>query len=225
MKKIVTYTGYLILAFIAFVLLYLLCAYCLSRITVDKEPGQESDMAIYIKTNGVHTDIVVPVRNEQIDWSKEIKFSNAHLPDTSTIKYLAMGWGDKGFYLQTPTWSDLKFSTAFRAAFGLSTTAIHATFYGTLQENASCKKIMVSKMQYTRLISFITGSFQKDAAGHMVRIVTSANYNNADAFYEAKGSYSMFHTCNTWANNALKNCGQKACWWTAFDTGIFLIYK
>jgi len=224
-KKIIKYSWRFLLGFCTFVLLYLLCAYCLSRLTVDKEPGQPDEMAIYIKTNGVHTDIVVPVKNELNDWSREIKFGNAHLPDTSNIKWLAMGWGDKGFYLETPKWADLKFSVAFKAAFALSTTAIHATFYGDLQENEKCKKIMISRAEYTRLIQYIMNSFQRSANGHVVRIATSANYSNADAFYEANGSYSMLHTCNTWANNALKNCGQKACWWTPFDTGIFLKYK
>jgi len=225
LKKIVKYTGYIILSLIAFVLIYLLAAYVLSRITIDKAYGNSNDVTIYIKTNGVHTDLVVPIKNEQTDWSKEIKFSNAHLTDTTNIKYLAMGWGDKGFYLQTPTWADLRFSTAFKAAFGLSTTAIHATFYSDLTENKSCKKILISKTQYARLVNFISSSFQKDAAQHMIRINPSANYNNADAFYEANGRYSLFYTCNTWANSGLKKCGQKACLWTPFDTGIFLKYK
>lgn len=214
-----------VLGLIAFVLLYLGAAWCLSRITVDKEAGQPDDMAIYIKTNGVHTDLVVPVKNDLVDWSREIRFANTHLEDTCTAHYLAMGWGDKGFYLQTPHWSDLKFSVAFKAAFALSTTAIHTTFYDTLTENKSCKKIMISKSAYARLADYINNSFQKDAAGHVIKINTSANYNKADAFYEANGSYSMLHTCNTWANSGLKYCGQKACLWTPFDTGIFLKYQ
>ncbi len=225
LKRLFKFLGYFILSFIAFVLLYLLSAYCLSRIAVGGKEPHSNDVAIYIKTNGVHTDLVVPVKNEQIDWTKEIKFTNTHLADTSKIKWLAMGWGDKGFYLQTPTWADLKFSVAFKAAFGLSTTAIHATYYDTLIQNAACKKIMISNDQYTKLISYITNSFQHDTAGHVMNIITNANYGKADAFYEAKGSYSMFHTCNTWANNGLKKSGQRSCLWTPFDTGIFLKYK
>ncbi|MFT3910783.1 MAG: TIGR02117 family protein [Ferruginibacter sp.] len=224
-KKIFKWIGFFLLFFISFVLLYLLTAFCLSRITVDKEKGTSADVTIYIKTNGVHTDIVVPLRDEQRDWSNEIKFSNTHLKDTAAIKYVAMGWGDKGFYLETPTWNDLKFSTAFKAAFALSTTAIHATFYNSMNENESCKKIMISKDQYSRLLKYIDESFQHDASGHIINIVTNANYDERDAFYEANGSYSMFRTCNTWANTGLKRCGQKACLWTAFDTGIFLKYK
>lgn len=224
LKKTLKYVLLFVLGFIGFVLLYLLSAYCLSRIATAKEANTSNDVKIYIKTNGVHTDIVVPVVTNTIDWSKEMKFSDTHLPDTSVIKYVGLGWGDKGFYLETPEWSDLKFSTAFKAAFALSTTAIHATFYDTLREDSSCKKIMISYDQYKRLTDYIISSLQHDPAGHVMHIVTNANYGNNDAFYEAKGSYSLFHTCNTWANTALKKCGQCACLWTPFDTGIFLKY-
>ncbi len=224
LKKLFKYVLFFVLGFIGFVLLYLLSAWCLSRISVGKEAATTSDVIIYIKTNGVHTDIVVPVKNDQYNWSDEIKFANTHLRDTSHIRYLAMGWGDKGFYLQTPTWADLKFSVAFKAAFALSTTAIHATYYDTLREDSACKKILISKQQYSRLVTYITESFRHDSAGHAINIVTNANYGKADAFYEAKGKYNLFKTCNTWANTGLKKCGQKACLWTVFDTGIFLKY-
>jgi uncharacterized protein (TIGR02117 family) len=212
-----------LLGFIAFVLLYLLAAYGLSRITVDKEAGGPKEMTIYILTNGVHTDLVVPIKTDLYDWSKEVKFAHTRSKDSS-YQYLAMGWGDKGFYLETPEWKDLKASVAFKATFGLSTTAIHATFYKTMTEGESCRKILISKAQYQRLIDYIKGSFQKDSEGHFIPIATNAMYGDNDAFYEANGSYSMFHTCNTWANSGLKASGQKCCLWTAFDTGIFLKY-
>ncbi len=100
------------------------------------------------------------------------------------------GWGDIGFYLETPEWSDLKASVAFKAASGLSTTAIHATYYKYLKEGADCKKIMISAAQYDRLIKYITESFQHDASGNFLPIKTNANYGKTDAFYEANGSYS-----------------------------------
>jgi uncharacterized protein (TIGR02117 family) len=195
----------------------------LSRITIDREQDTKDEVTIYIKTNGVHTDIVVPVKTDLADWSQEVKYSCTSLQDTC-YPFLAVGWGDKGFYLETPEWKDLKFSVAFNAAFGRSTSAIHATFYKQLRENGSCRKISISREQYARLVGFITASFQKDEDGHFMHIKTNANYGISDAFYEARGSYSLFHTCNSWANSALKACGQKSCLWTIFDTGIFLKY-
>jgi uncharacterized protein (TIGR02117 family) len=212
------------LGFIAFILLYLFSAYCLSRIAIDKEANTKEEITIYILTNGVHTDLVVPIKSELYDWSNEVRFANTISKDT-IYNYLAMGWGDKGFYLETPEWKDLKASVAFKAAFALGNTAIHATYYKTMTVGEKCRKIIISKEQYQRLIDYITSSFQKNKDGHFMNIVTKAIYGQDDAFYEANGSYSMLHTCNTWANSGLKKSGQKCCLWTPFDTGIFLKYK
>lgn len=179
LKHSLKYALYVFIFLVGSILLYLVLAFGLSRITVDKEEESKEELSIYIMTNGVHTDIVVPVRNHQMDWGDEIKFKN---------------------------------------------TAIHATFYKEMKEGETCREIRISKEQYGRLIAYISNSFQKDEQGHFIKIETTANYGETDAFYEANGSYSMLHTCNTWANNALKYSGQKACLWTPFDTGIFLKY-
>jgi uncharacterized protein (TIGR02117 family) len=123
--------------------------------------------------------------------------------------------------LNTPTWAQLKFSVAFKAAFGLSSSAIHATFHNNLQERPSCKKIHISRGQYLRLTRYIENSLEIDANGRVINIKTNAYYDDQDAFYEAKRRYNLFYTCNTWANNALKACGQKACLWTPRDKPIF----
>jgi uncharacterized protein (TIGR02117 family) len=223
-KKIFKVLLKAILGLMAFIALYLFSAYCLSRITIDKEADTKEEVTIYILTNGVHTDLVVPITTDLYDWSREIKFENT-LAENKQYKYLAMGWGDKGFYLETPEWKDLKASVAFKAAFALSTTAIHATYYKTITVGENCREIIVSKEQYQRLVNYITNSFKKDKNGKFIHIVTNAVYGLDDAFYEANGSYSMLHTCNSWANNGLKASGQKCCLWTAFDTGIFEKYK
>jgi uncharacterized protein (TIGR02117 family) len=224
MKKILKYAAYTLLTLIAFVLIYLGAAWGLSRITVKAENNTQPDIAIYLKSNGVHTDVVVPVRTETKDWTSRIAYKNTRSGDT-TLSYIAFGWGDKGFYLETPTWADLKASTAFKAAFGLSTSAMHTTFYNDLSEGEYCIKLGVSKEQYQRLVAFIEKSLQNDPSGNTIAIGTDARYGNDDAFYEAKGNYNLFHTCNTWTNDALKAAGQKACWWTPFDKGIFYQYR
>ena len=214
----------IIVSIMSFFIIYLIAAWGLARISIAEESGEKDEVTIYIKTNGVHTDIVVPTRNDQIDWSEEIKFSDIKSKD-SIFNYLAIGWGDKGFYLETPTWAELKPSVAFRAAFGLSTTAIHTTYYKNITVDSTCLPIRISKNQYTRLIRYVFESVQVDENGHWINIKTNANYSEFDAFYEAKGRYSIFNTCNSWANKGLKKCGQRHCFWTPFDTEIFLNYQ
>ncbi|HTE00230.1 MAG TPA: TIGR02117 family protein [Mucilaginibacter sp.] len=223
-KKILRAIAWVILSLVTFISSWLLAALLLPLFTVNAKPTIGNDVAIYIETNGDHTDIVVPVKNQMKDWHTEISYQNTISRDT-TCNYVAIGWGDKGFYLNTPTWSQLKFSVAFKAAFGLSTSAIHATFCHNLSESADCKKIMISNAQYDKLVTYIDSTFKRDIQGNVVNIKTNANYDKEDAFYDAKGKYNLFYTCNTWANGALKACGQKACLWTVSDMGIFYHYR
>ena len=214
-----------ILGILGVVLLYILLALGLPFIEIPAEKTTEpKTVAIYILTNGVHTDLVVPIKNSVMDWTGEIPFENT-LSKRTDFKYLSTGWGDKGFYLDTPTWSQLKVSTALKAAFWLSESAMHCTFYDKINESDDCKKIMLTEAQYTRLVNFIKEKFDRDSRGKIVFIKTNAVYGRDDAFYDAKGSYSFLDTCNTWANRGLKTCGQKAALWTASDFGIFQHYK
>jgi conserved hypothetical protein len=224
-KRIGKYVAIIVISIIALVGLYLALAFFLSRIEVSAENSRGNDITIYILSNGVHTDIVVPVRSPLIDWGKELKIENTKARDTSLMQYIGIGWGDKGFYLETPTWADLKFKTAFNAAFGLSTSAVHATYLKNVTESSYCVKLNLSTEQYGRLVKYIDTSFQKDKNGHYRHIVTNANYGNNDAFYEANNRYTLFNTCNTWTNKGLKICGQKACLWTPFDKGILYQYR
>lgn len=210
---------------VGIIVLYAVLGYLLPFIEVSaKDDGEQKEIPIYIYTNGVHTDIVMPVKNELHDWSAKIPFANTTSKKTD-YSYVGIGWGDKGFYLDTPTWADLKFSTAVKAAFWMSESAMHTSFYNTMTEASDCKKIMISKKQYEALVKFIDDKFDRDANDHYLLIPTKAVYSDNDAFYDAKGSYSFLNTCNTWANDALKAAGQKAAWWTPTDYGIFLHYK
>lgn len=210
---------------IGIVVLYAALGYFLPFIEVSaKDDGEKKEIPVYIYTNGVHTDIVMPVKNDLQDWSAKIPFSNTKSRRTD-YRYIGIGWGDKGFYLDTPTWADLKFSTAFKAAFWLSESAMHCTYYETMKEGPDCKMMMISRTQYKNLIQFTEDKFDKDRNGNFVLIPTDAVYSDNDAFYDAKGKYSFLYTCNTWANDALKAAGQKAAWWTPSDFGIFQHYK
>ncbi|GHU99941.1 hypothetical protein FACS1894159_04790 [Bacteroidia bacterium] len=195
----------------------------MSRIAVPAEKDAPKQVAIYITTNGAHTDIVVPVRNSQMDWTLMLPLENILSPDT-VYGYVGLGWGDKGFFLDMPTWDDLTPGLAFRATFWLNSTAMHATYYKYMREDASCRRIEISCEQYARLCRFIEGRFRRRADGRFILIPTDAVYGTTDAFYEARGRYNLFYTCNTWANSALAACGQRRCLWTVFDKGIFLKY-
>ncbi|MCQ4034977.1 TIGR02117 family protein [Kaistella montana] len=224
MKKSILILLKTIWAIIGIVTIYVISALLIPYIEVpEKKVAEPENITVYILTNGVHTDLVVPIKSAEIDWNQEIPFENT-LSKRTDFKYLSIGWGDKGFYLDTPTWAELKVSTALKAAFWLSESAMHCTFYDQMKEGKDCKKITLTKSQYQELIGFIRNKFDRDQNGKPILIKTDAVYGKNDAFYDAQGSYSFLETCNTWTNDGLKVAGQKAALWTATDRGIFQHY-
>ncbi len=225
MKKALLLTLKVIGFILGAVFLYVILALVLPLIPINAEKTDDPKIIeAYIMTNGVHTDLVLPIKTKYIDWSQKLPFENTKSKD-SDQNFIAFGWGDKGFYLDTPTWADLKFSTAFKAAFWLSDSAMHCTYYKKMTVGTDCKKIMLTEKQYQKLIKFIDDKFDKDAEGNYQLVKTNAVYDRNDAFYDAKGTYSFAYTCNTWANQGLKVAGQKAALWTPTDFGIFRHYK
>jgi len=223
LSRTLKFTGRFLLGIVAFIVVYVLATLGLSRITVNSEPEESEDVEIFINSNGVHTDVVIPIKNNIKDWSKDILFAHTKAND-SMMKYVAFGWGDKGFYLDTPEWSDLKASTAAKAAFYLGTSAMHTQFYRNIKLDKDCVRLTISNKDYQELVKYITDSFALDKQGK-VQWIANRSYNNYDAFYEATGKYSLFYTCNTWTNNALKAANQRAALWTTYDKGVLCHYR
>ena len=222
-QQIARILGYCLVGFIAFILLYVVAALLLSRIPVAKaDPHAPADVTVYLHTNGVHTDIVLPVVSPGFDWRPLLPYANLPSQDAA-LPYVGFGWGDKGFYLDTPTWADLKLSTALAAAFWLGSAAMHTTYFRAMTPGPQTIALHLSRAEYARLVDYIRGSFRRDAQGRFEHIA-GHSYGRDDAFYEAPRVYSFLYTCNTWTNNALKASGQRACLWTPSDKGIFGIY-
>lgn len=165
---------------------------------------------IFISSNGTHLDIVVSVKNLE----KNL-IDNLQLQDS--VKYISFGWGDKEFYLNTPTWSDLTFSTAFKALFLKSESAMHVSFHKTSYMH--WKKIDLCKIQLENLNSFIKSTFKKSKEKKFKRIGISG-YSENDYFFEAQGSFSFYRTCNIWVNEALKKANIETSIWSPFVFGI-----
>ena len=211
-KKIIKYFLYVLIIPV----FYLVVSLILTFITIDRKGHNETlDKAIYLNTNGIHLDIIIPKKN--ID-SLLLKGINTGTDD----QYLSFGWGDKDFYLNTPTWNDLTFKTAFKALFLNSETLLHITRFQN--RHKEWKEIKISDSELQKLNNYILLSFKTNEDGYK-QILKSKGYSFNDDFYQAKGSYSIFKTCNTWVNAGFKDSGLKACLWTPFDFGLLNKYE
>jgi uncharacterized protein (TIGR02117 family) len=174
---------------------------------------------IFVGTNGVHTDLMIPVANEFMDWREFIPLKDFPAVDT-TFQYISMGWGDKGFYIRTPTWADLTFSTAFKALFIASPAAMHITYVRNAPTNKdNYVGVHVTEVEYKKLIEFVIPYFQTNKQGEII-LIPEGRYNIQDNFYEAHGNYHLINTSNNWTNSALKYAGIRAAVWSPLDQPI-----
>lgn len=190
----------------------------LSLIPVNRHPASGNDVVVYLERSDVHTDIVVPTKTKRIDWTAIVPPSDTKIAEQR--EYLAFGWGSQDFYLNVPTWGDLTPGIALKAISGIGGTALHTEYEREPAEGANCRRLSLTSDQYNSLVEFILASGKRNESGGFIRI-DHAGYCQSDAFYEGTGRYSPFFTCNTWANSALKACGQKACLWTALQQPVF----
>ena len=138
--------------------------------------------------------------------------------------YVAFGWGNRAFYLETPQWRDMKVATAFKAVAGLGDTVIHATFLPQPRATPNSVAIDVSADEYRALAASIVASLQTDSPGR-AQVIVGRAYGDNDAFYAAHGSYSLFNTCNSWTNHRLKAAGLKHIFWTPFAHTLVAAYR
>ncbi len=209
----------------SYLCIYFFLSFVLSRMTVEGKNDPKSRIKIYLMKSGVHTDFVLPIKTAVIDWSKKFPRKNTGFND-STTKLIAIGWGDKNFYMNTPEWADLTVKTAVFAMTGLGSSAIHATYYYEILSDRPVIQLYLSVKQYKELVRYIQHQLVMDKQGNTVyipaknKLVVSGN----DAFYAANNRYSMVLTCNSWINRGLKACHKRACLWTPFAGGIFYQY-
>ncbi len=80
---------------------------------------------IYVESNGIHTGLVLPVTAEGIDWRDLLRPEDLRDPRYAGYSHVSIGWGERTFYLETPSWADVRLRTVAAAAIGSDRTVMH----------------------------------------------------------------------------------------------------
>lgn len=176
----------------------------------------EGGVTIYVVTNGVHTGLILPASAAGEDLS--LIFRPTDLPDPSDAgNWLLFGWGDREFYLNTPAWSDVRIGTAVAALMGSGQTLLHVDHLDNPAEVDDPRPVVLTSVEYRKLVNAITGTLALAPDGKPRAI---AGYDRLDVFYEARGRYSAFRSCNVWTSAMLNAAGVRTGWWTPFSGGV-----
>jgi uncharacterized protein (TIGR02117 family) len=199
--------------------IYILSAIVLGLTPVNKKYEQvEQGTRVFISSNGVHLDIVIPMTSAHIDWQTFIPANHYEIRYANS-KFIGFGWGEKEFYINTPTWAELRYSIAAKAMLWPTDAAMHVSYYPRAPLlDKKTTEIILSEVEYQKLIDYILGSFILNDEGP--NLIPGAGYSGWDNFYEAYGSYHLFYTSNEWINEALKVIGVRTAVWSPFDKGV-----
>lgn len=190
----------------------------------DNYSNSNCDLDVCVANRGIHSDIIVPTTNYIFDWHKYISVDRiGGIDNAHDYKYLSFGWGDRDFYMTTPSLADLNLSTTFRALFLPTPSVIHVQGYQLIPDYLEVKCIKVNQKDYLKLMEFIQATFQHDAQGREIRL---GNAHTANAgFYAAVGSYSILRNCNTWTAEGLRKANVNTPLWDGLPAGIMLHLK
>lgn len=200
--------------------LYLLAAFVLGAVPANVAFHQPArGITIFVRSNGVHTWIVMPKVNDEMDWRPYARPEHLRDPRWGHADHVAIGYGNREFYLNTPTWGDLSPRTAALALFGSGGTLLHLEHIHRPRAEESQRPIRIDADQYRRLAGYIQRRFRLDPGGRPIP-VTGRGYGPHDMFYEANGGYSFVMTCNEWTGRALRAAGIRTGLWTPFEQSI-----
>ncbi|TPK18410.1 TIGR02117 family protein [Mesorhizobium sp. B2-5-9] len=174
---------------------------------------------ILVLKNPIHTGIAIPVDDEV---RRRFRFlADAGLPsDAPEVRYLVFGWGGRAFYLETPTWSQLKALPAIKAL-TLDASVMHVDVAGNIPEpHPDVAGFDVGEDRFAALLDFVEASFQEGPNGPIV--IDDAAYSNFDRFYEANGHFNALIGCNTWTAAALRTAGLRTGWWNPLPVSLGL---
>lgn len=166
---------------------------------------------ILVLSNPIHTDIAIPIDSRVLETFSFLARDGLPI-DAPQARYLTFGWGGRSFYIETPTWSELK---ALPLLKGLTadSAAMHVELAGQIDaRHPSVATYAIGEREFAQLLAYIRASFRDEAGGP--EIIAGAGYGEFDRFYEAHGTFTALLGCNTWTAAALRNAGLRTGWWT-----------
>jgi uncharacterized protein (TIGR02117 family) len=179
-----------------------------------REPAD--GVPLFVETNGVHVSLIVPLAAAGEDLSDLIRpehLANRNLYGT----HFMIGWGHGRVYRNARKWGDVRSEDIASAIFGSDDTTLHVYHLIDPQPTGKRKRFRVTVAQYRHIIKDVRATFQpgKDAKSN-----ARPAYAPDNLFYDSKGYYTAFNTCNEWTAGVLRRAGVRIGIWTPMPGGV-----
>ena len=173
----------------------------------------DEGIEILVGSNGVHTELVMPTVTAEKDWRPDFPAADLPLarPDAT---HVAVSWGEREVFLNTPTWWDLSPMTVLRIVGVGGEGLLHVSHYVRPAPSDDFRPLRLTPDEYRRLVAAVERSLPQDERE------SYPGYGPQDVFYEAPGEYTATNTCNQWTSDMLAAAGVRTGWWTPFAGGV-----
>ncbi|MFC3099282.1 DUF2459 domain-containing protein [Altererythrobacter lauratis] len=179
------------------------------------EPSAGDSVTIMVETNGVHTGIIMPIVSAEMDW-RAVFPSAGRAVNGRYPTHIAVGWGEREVFLNTPTWADLKLSTALRIALQGGEPVMRVSHYVRPAPGKNFRPLTIARADYARMAEAIAASLAPAGGPH----APLRGVDPHDAYYPARGTYTLAQTCNSWVGDMLAHGGVPMGRWTPFAGGV-----
>lgn len=181
-------------------------------------PGErvagQADRRIGLMSGPLHHDFLLPLT---ADLRHKLNFARAGgVPvDDPDAEWLIVGWGARGVYTSTATRADMTWPVVWRAATGDS-AVVRLDVRGRIADYDGIELVAVTKAEALRLEDAILAHIADQTA------LPLPGFTFTDAFFPAKGRFTLLFTCNTWVGAVMRAANLPFGRWTPFPQSIRL---
>lgn len=174
-------------------------------------PGEDGRVAIYVMSNGFHTDIVVPSVSDAKDW-RPLMQASPITADSLGAPLIAFGWGSEAAYTELGTLADLSAGLMLKAV-AFDRSVVHLQPLAAIRIGEGVRQFTLTRDGYRSLVGHIEDSLQPGGNGEPVALA-GVTHGTGDAFLRGRERFWLLRSCNVWVGEALRKAGLSVGLWT-----------
>ena len=165
----------------------------------------------------IHADFAFP-----LDDALRARLAGWTDPGTlAAAAWVGIGWGARDFYTTAGTYADLRPGAVWRAVTG-DRAVLRIELYGPIDTgHPAVRRLVLPERRRDALLDAALGAAALDADGRPVRH-PFAGFTDTDVFFEARGRFDAFRTCNVWVGRTLREAGVPFGLWTPTPLSVSL---
>ncbi|MEQ8602939.1 MAG: DUF2459 domain-containing protein [Marivibrio sp.] len=158
------------------------------------------DRTIWVVSNGWHTEIAL----DRVDL-KASRAAPPEIEDLPEARYLSFSWGDRAYFKER----NQSLGAVIEAAITPTPAVLHLVGLDGPPPEAyahlAVYELSITEAGLERLVAAMSAAFTRDGEARAQPV--APGLMTRSFFYDARGEFHLFNTCNTWTARMLRTAG------------------